>query len=67
MVDKSPSQELVEIRTGQEIETLLRDLYVTRRWTDQEIADHVGVARATVRTWRAQLGVNRSERKAAVA
>jgi hypothetical protein len=48
---------------------LLRELYVQRRWTDQEIAAHVSrpeasVSRATVRNWRGEFGISRAERAA---
>lgn len=67
MDDKSLAQQLVEVRTGRPIEEHLRELYVERRYTDQEIADLLGVARSTIRTWRAEYGIDRSERKAALA
>jgi len=69
MADKSPSQRLVEVSTGRDLTELLQELYVQKRWTDQEIADHLncGVTRSTIRTWRAQLGIERAARKIAVA
>lgn len=67
MDDKSPSQQLVEARTGRDLVSHLRELYVERRFTDQEIADAWGVARSTVRTWRAEFGIDRADRKAALA
>lgn len=66
MVDKSYAQQAVEARTGRELVGHLRELYVERRWTDQEIANLLGVSRSTVRTWRAELGIDRAERRAAL-
>jgi hypothetical protein len=64
---KSHAQVLVEERTGRPLPELLRELYVERRWTDQEIATHVSrptakVSRATVRNWRGELGISRADR-----
>jgi DNA-binding CsgD family transcriptional regulator len=64
---KSAAQRLVQARTGRDLADHLRELYVAQRLTDQEIADQLDVARSTVRGWRNQLGIDRSERKAALA
>lgn len=59
---KTLAQRLVEKSTGQPIDALLRDLYVAKRHTDQEIADSLGVTRAVVQQWRSQLGITRDDR-----
>lgn len=60
---KTALQKMVQKVNGERpIEELLRDLYVMRRHTDQEIADAWGVERATVQQWRTQFGVSREER-----
>lgn len=64
---KSTVQKLVQARTNRDLAEHLRELYVDRRWTDQEIADHLGVHRMTISAWRREFGIDRSERKAALA
>lgn len=59
---KTPLQLLVQERTGRDIETLLRELYVEKRHSDQEIAIAFGVTRASVQQWRARYGINRDDR-----
>jgi DNA-binding XRE family transcriptional regulator len=60
--DKSFAQELVAARTGRDLEGLLRELYVEKRHTDQEIANALGVSRTAIRQWRAGFGISRDER-----
>jgi hypothetical protein len=58
---KTPSQLLVQERTKRDIEELLRELYVDKRYSDQEIALALGgtVTRASVQQWRRQFGIER--------
>ena len=58
---KTPLQQLVQERTKRPVEELLRDLYVEKRYSDQEIATALGdaVTRATVQQWRQQFGIER--------
>jgi len=67
MADKSYAQQVVEARTGRELEAHLREMYLARRYSDREIAALLGVSRSTVRTWRAAFGIDRDDRKAALA
>lgn len=74
MVDKSRTQSLVEARTGRDLAEYLREMYVDRRFTDQEIAtgltEIVGqppIARSTVVAWRRKFNIDRADRKAALA
>ena len=67
---KSPAQLLVQERTGREIGELLRDLYVEKRHSQQEIADALtkasgtSIARSTVKLWLGDLGITREDRPA---
>jgi len=61
---KSHAQELVRVRTGRQVDDLLRELYVERRHTQQEIAEALGVNRVTVADWLRQYGITRDERPA---
>ena len=54
---KSRAEQVVEQATGRDLPELLRELYVERRWTDQEIADHIKVHRVTVTGWRKDFGM----------
>lgn len=66
-VIKSRAQQVVEQRTGRELPELLRELYVGKRWTDQEIADHLEVgSRTTILAWRQDFGISRADRAVAV-
>ena len=59
---KTLSQKLVERSTGRDIEALLRDLYIHKRHSQQEIGDSLGINRATVQQWLEQFGISRDER-----
>ncbi len=63
---KTPLQMLVQERTKRPVEELLRELYVDRRFTDQEIAAAlgVGITRAAIQQWREQFGISRDDRPA---
>ena len=54
---------MVEHRTGRELEPLLRELYVDKRHTQDEIAEALGVHRITVLKWLQDFGVTRPERR----
>lgn len=62
MPDKSTVQRLVQERNGRDLAEHLRELYVERRFTDQEIADAWGVNRMTIVDWRKQFGIDRTQR-----
>lgn len=63
---KSATQRAVQARIGRDLAEVLRELYVEKRWTDQEISVELDVARSTVRTWRGEFGIDRSARRAAL-
>lgn len=53
---------LVQERTGRDVETLLRELYVEKRFTDREIGEALEVDRAVVQVWRTKFGISRDDR-----
>lgn len=59
---KTPLMRLVQERTGRDIETLLRELYVEKRHSDREIAEALGLERATVQQWRERYGISSDDR-----
>lgn len=64
MPSKGYAKELVRHRTGREPDELLRELYIERRHSQQEIASALGVSRATVADWLAEYGITRDDRPA---
>lgn len=62
--------ELVRISTKREPEELIRELYVERRHSDQEIAEALTsatefpITRAAVQGWRTRFGITRDDRPA---
>ncbi|MBA2439588.1 MAG: helix-turn-helix domain-containing protein [Thermoleophilaceae bacterium] len=61
---KSHAKTLVQARTGREPQDVLRELYVDKRHTQQEIADALGIARVTVGEWLREYGITRDDRPA---
>lgn len=61
---KSRTEQVVERRTGRDLPELLRELYVERRHTQEEIAQALGVHRVTVNQWLASFGITREDRPA---
>lgn len=59
---KSYAQELVRRDTGREVPDLLRELYVDKRHSQQEIATALGVSRAQIQYWLRQHGISREDR-----
>ena len=59
---KSRAEQVVEGRTGRELPDLLRELYVEKRYTQQEIADAIGVHRITVLGWLRDFDITRDDR-----
>lgn len=65
---KSHAQLLVQERTGRDVETLLRELYVEARHSQQEIADALteragaSISRSSVREWLREYGITRDDR-----
>lgn len=61
---KSYAEALVTLRTGREVPDLLRELYIERRHTQQEIAGALGVSRMAVSAWLQKYGIRRDDRPA---
>jgi transposase len=61
---KSHAKELVRERTGRELPDLLRELYVEKRHSQQEIASALGVHRMTVSLWLREFEISREDRPA---
>lgn len=59
---KGYAKDLVRERTGRDPEDLLRELYVEKRHSQQEIAAALRVSRSTVNAWLAEYGIRRDER-----
>lgn len=64
---KSHAQLLVEERTGRKLDELLRDLYLSQRHSQQDIADALSakgapVSRALVSQWLRDHGITRDDR-----
>lgn len=59
---KSYAKALVTTRTGRQVPDVLRELYVEKRHTQQEIADALGVSRMVIGTWLREYGISRDDR-----
>lgn len=61
---KSYAKELVRERHGRDVPDLLRELYVDKRHTQEEIAEALGVSRMAVGAWLKEYGISRDDRPA---
>lgn len=62
---KSRVEQEVQQRTGRDdVPALVRELYLEKRHTDQQIAEALGVHRVTVTNWRRDWGITRDDRPA---
>lgn len=59
---KSHAKELVRRTTGRDPEDVLRELYVERRHSQEEIAQALGIHRMTVSLWLREYGITRDDR-----
>lgn len=59
---KGYAETLVRERTGREVDELLRELYVEKRHSQQEIASAFGVSRVLISQWLAKYGITRGDR-----
>ena len=64
MPDNPRNAEAVPAGNDGHIERVIRDLYIEKRHSDQEIADALGVNRVTVTKWRKRWGIARDDRPA---
>lgn len=62
MPDNPTTPDAVPAGNEGHIERVLRDLYIEKRHSDQEIADALGVNRVTVTKWRHRWGIHRDDR-----
>lgn len=64
MTDNTPDG--IPVQNGNEghLEKVIRELYIDKRHSDQEIADALGVNRVTVTKWRHRWGISRDDRPA---
>lgn len=62
MKRKDYAAELVRERHHRDVPELLFDLYVTRRHSQQSIADALGVTRHQVYVWLQRYGISREDR-----
>lgn len=62
MPDNTATKELVRRNTGREVESLLRELYLEKGYSDREIAKAIRVDRVTVTRWRAEYGIRPEDR-----
>lgn len=56
---KSHARDAVQLRTGRDVDELLRELYVERGYNFVEIGKALGVSRELVRQWVDQAGLKR--------
>lgn len=61
---KSHAKELVRRTTGREVDEVLRDLYVGKRHSQEEIGEALGVHRMTISLWLREYGITRDDRPA---
>lgn len=61
---KSHAKELVRRTTGREVPDVLRELYVEKRHSQDEIASALGVHRMTISLWLREYGITRDDRPA---
>lgn len=61
---KSHAKELVRERTGRDVQDVLRDLYVEKRHSQEEIGEALGVHRMTISLWLREYGITRDDRPA---
>lgn len=59
---KTFAQKAVHASTGREPADLLRELYVEKRYSQEEIARSLDISRATVQAWLRDFGISRTDR-----
>lgn len=61
---KSYAKEAVRARLQRPVDEALRDLYIEKRHSQQEIAEAIGISRTLLREWLAEYGISRDDRPA---
>lgn len=64
MATETYAQKLVRERTGRDPQELVRELYIDKRHSQEEIARAVGVTRSTLSGWLREWGITRDDRPA---
>lgn len=64
---KTWSKEAVRLRTGRDPDEFVRELYVEKRYSQQEIATALGVSRSLVAKWLGEQGLGKDDRDPLVA
>lgn len=64
---KTWSKEAVRLRTGRDADELVKELYVEKRYSQQEIATALGVSRSLIAKWLSDQGLGRDDRDPLVA
>lgn len=63
---KSHARDAVSLRTGREVDELLRDLYVDKGYSFVEIGRALGVSRELIRQWVDAAGLKRPPAEASL-
>lgn len=66
-MSKSHARDAVQLRTGRDVDELLRELYVERGYNFVQIGKALGVSRELVRKWVDAAGLERPPVEDAVA
>jgi len=64
---KSHARDAVQLRTGREVDELLKELYVEKGYSFVEIGKALGVSRELVRLWVDAAGFERPSAEEAIA
>jgi DNA invertase Pin-like site-specific DNA recombinase len=62
-MQESYAKQLVRLKHNREPQDILRELYVDKRHSQEEIARSLGVTRVTVAAWLLEYGISRDDRK----
>jgi DNA-binding XRE family transcriptional regulator len=63
MSRKGYAQKAVRLSTGREVDELLRELYVEKKYSQEEIARSLGVSRGAIVAWLNEYGISRDDRE----
>ncbi len=63
MAGKTYAEKLVQSSTGREVDDLLRELYVEKKYSQEEIARALGVSRGAIVSWLTKYDISRDDRE----